>query len=93
MLTVGQIAYFRGGVDRNVEPDLPVRKIKKTRLILDSRIELTDNELKVARERYTEGQREIRDEIERKKLEKQNEKILEDIIWGVPQGREWLPSD
>ncbi|THH03827.1 hypothetical protein EW145_g5973 [Phellinidium pouzarii] len=62
------------------------RKAKKVRLLLDARTELTDEELKAARENYVEGQRAIRLEIDRKKLEREGVKVLEDMIWGIPKG-------
>ncbi|KAH8120144.1 Rec8 like protein-domain-containing protein [Phellopilus nigrolimitatus] len=62
------------------------RKPKKVRILLDARTELTDEELKAAREKYVEGQRAIRLEMERKRLEKEGCKVLDDMIWGVPEG-------
>ncbi|PBL01128.1 hypothetical protein ARMGADRAFT_412161 [Armillaria gallica] len=60
------------------------KKIKKTRLLLDARTELTDEELKTARAQYLRGQKLLRQENEYKQLEKGNGRLLEDIIWGVP---------
>ncbi|KAK0465040.1 Rec8 like protein-domain-containing protein [Desarmillaria tabescens] len=60
------------------------KKIKKTRLLLDARTELTDEELKTARAQYLRGQKLLRHENEYKRSEKGNGRLLEDIIWGVP---------
>ncbi|KAK0208222.1 Rec8 like protein-domain-containing protein [Desarmillaria ectypa] len=60
------------------------KKIKKTRLLLDARTELTDEELKTARAQYLRGQKLLKQENEYKRLEKGNVRLFEDIIWGVP---------
>ncbi|KAJ7900331.1 Rec8 like protein-domain-containing protein [Mycena olivaceomarginata] len=46
------------------------KKVKKTRLLLDARTELTDDELKVYQ----------------KRVEKDGGKFVEDLLWGVPRG-------
>ncbi|KXN90036.1 Meiotic recombination protein rec8 [Leucoagaricus sp. SymC.cos] len=62
------------------------KKRKRARLLLDARTELTDEELKVARAKYLESQKALREDIVRKKTEKFTSKIIDDLIWGVPQG-------
>ncbi|KAF9056147.1 Rec8 like protein-domain-containing protein [Panaeolus papilionaceus] len=61
------------------------RKLKRTRLLLDTRIELTDDELKVARARYLESQKEIKRAMRLKQLERESGKMVEDLIWGAPK--------
>ncbi|OCH96110.1 hypothetical protein OBBRIDRAFT_718943 [Obba rivulosa] len=62
------------------------KKAKRVRLLLDSRTELTDEELKMARANYMEGQDSLRRELIQKKYEKESGKLIEEMIWGVPQG-------
>ncbi|KAL5495434.1 REC8 [Sanghuangporus weigelae] len=62
------------------------RKPKRVRILLDARTELTDEELKSARDHYVERQRVLRLEMEKKRVEKEGGKALEDLIWGVPDG-------
>ncbi|EDR15587.1 uncharacterized protein LACBIDRAFT_300643 [Laccaria bicolor S238N-H82] len=62
------------------------RKNKRTRLLLDARTELTDEELKIARAKYLEIQNLIKHDIGEKKSEKHNGKMVEELVWGVPQG-------
>ncbi|THV04964.1 hypothetical protein K435DRAFT_961677 [Dendrothele bispora CBS 962.96] len=64
------------------------RKQKRTRLLLDARTELTDDELKSARAQYLESQNELRRDMYSKKLEKNSGRIIEEMIWGVPVGIE-----
>ncbi|KDR84977.1 hypothetical protein GALMADRAFT_131737 [Galerina marginata CBS 339.88] len=82
----------------------PRKKAKRTRLLLDARTELTDDELKVlfnslslfsserlvfgqiARAKYVESQKRLRREMMNKKLEKDNGRYVEELIWGVPKG-------
>ncbi|KAF8807392.1 hypothetical protein BYT27DRAFT_7099303 [Phlegmacium glaucopus] len=66
----------------------PTKKVKRTRLLLDARTELTDDELRVARAKYLESQNTIRREILTKKLEKNSGRIIEELVWGVPKGIE-----
>ncbi|KAH8835245.1 hypothetical protein DL96DRAFT_1549848 [Flagelloscypha sp. PMI_526] len=61
-------------------------KKKTARLLLDARTQLTDDELKEARDQYMKGQNAIRKEMEGKKLEKESESLLNDILWGPPAG-------
>ncbi|KAJ7092714.1 Rec8 like protein-domain-containing protein [Mycena epipterygia] len=63
-----------------------LKKVKKTRLLLDARTELTDDELKAARAQYLQGQSTLRRELDQKKFEKDRGKILEDMVRGVPRG-------
>ncbi|KAJ7492632.1 Rec8 like protein-domain-containing protein [Mycena latifolia] len=62
------------------------KKIKKTRLLLDARTELTDDELKAARAQYLQGQNALRREMNQKRFEKDGGKILEDMVWAAPRG-------
>ncbi|KAF9270204.1 hypothetical protein L218DRAFT_952383 [Marasmius fiardii PR-910] len=73
--------------EKENRPNYP-RKNKRTRFLLDVRTELTDEELKIARVRYVEEQRNQRREIDHKKLEKDSGKVVEELIWGVPTGIE-----
>ncbi|KAJ3799937.1 Rec8 like protein-domain-containing protein [Lentinula aff. detonsa] len=67
----------------------PIKKShKRTRLLLDARTELTDDELKIARAQYLSGQYYQRRELISKRLEKDCGKVVEDLIWGVPRGIE-----
>lgn len=69
------------------EGDAPAKKkTKRVRLLLDARTELTNEELQRARSHYLEEQAALRREIAQKKAEKESEKILEDMILGVPSG-------
>ncbi|KAF7339482.1 RNA cytidine acetyltransferase [Mycena sanguinolenta] len=67
---------------KNVGP----KKIKKTRLLLDARTELTDDELKAARAQYLKGQAILRRGLDQKRVEKDGGKFIEDLLWGVPRG-------
>ncbi|KAH0590754.1 hypothetical protein H2248_000879 [Termitomyces sp. 'cryptogamus'] len=62
-----------------------IKKTKKiTRLLLDARTELTDDELKTARTHYLRAQDLLRHSFERKQKEKYSERILTEKVWGVP---------
>ncbi|KAF8905571.1 Rec8 like protein-domain-containing protein [Gymnopilus junonius] len=61
-------------------------KNKRTRLLLDARTELTDDELKIARAKYLESQRRTKRELLGKKHEKDADRFLEELISGVPKG-------
>ncbi|KAJ7630924.1 Rec8 like protein-domain-containing protein [Roridomyces roridus] len=64
-----------------------VKKVKKTRLLLDARTELTDEELKAARAQYLQGQTALRRQLEEQKIQKEGGKILDDMFYrGVPRG-------
>ncbi|TFY67439.1 hypothetical protein EVG20_g3941, partial [Dentipellis fragilis] len=63
----------------------PPRKPKRVRLLLDARTELTDEELKAARAHYVEEQETLRREMEEKKLEKESGRLIEEMLWAVPQ--------
>ncbi|ESK86634.1 rad21 rec8 n terminal domain protein [Moniliophthora roreri MCA 2997] len=71
---------------RSKENQPPSKKQKRTRLLLDARTELTDEELKIARAKYVEEQHNQRRELDSKKIEKNSGKIVEELIWGVPTG-------
>ncbi|KAI0335243.1 hypothetical protein GY45DRAFT_1268246 [Cubamyces sp. BRFM 1775] len=64
------------------------RKPKRVRLLLDSRTELTDDELKMARANYVQEQEHLKRELTQKKLEKDNSKMIEEMIYGAPKGVE-----
>ncbi|KAI1797908.1 hypothetical protein LXA43DRAFT_969106 [Ganoderma leucocontextum] len=64
------------------------RKAKRVRLLLDSRIELTDEELKRARANYVQEQEALKREVAQKKLDKENSKRIEEMIYGAPRGVE-----
>ncbi|EPQ60648.1 hypothetical protein GLOTRDRAFT_124401 [Gloeophyllum trabeum ATCC 11539] len=70
-----------------VAPELvsTTRKPKRSRLLLDTRTELTDEELQAARTNYLHGQNLLRDELELRRFEKDGVKIIEEIICGVPR--------
>ncbi|KAH9178704.1 Rec8 like protein-domain-containing protein [Lactarius sanguifluus] len=80
-------------VERTAEEPIPggdhvkpvPKKIKRVRLQLDARTELTDEELKTARARYVETQEVIRRTIEDKKLEKEGAHLISQMLYGVPQ--------
>ncbi|KAE9408090.1 hypothetical protein BT96DRAFT_1013571 [Gymnopus androsaceus JB14] len=61
---------------------------KRTRLLLDARTELTDDEIKIARAQYLSEQLHQKREVMNKKLEKDSGKVIEDLIWSVPGGIE-----
>ncbi|KAJ8702579.1 R8 protein [Pleurotus ostreatus] len=77
-------------LNRNQE-NIPnkMKKPKKTRLLLDARTELTDEELKTARAEYLRGQYALKQELELKKAEKDGMKLVEDTLWGSAP---WNPS-
>ncbi|KAI0308220.1 hypothetical protein B0F90DRAFT_142700 [Multifurca ochricompacta] len=60
------------------------RKTKRVRVQLDERTELTDEELKIARAQYVEGQEALRREIEEKRLEKEGARLISQMLYGVP---------
>ncbi|TFK77110.1 hypothetical protein BDN72DRAFT_783898 [Pluteus cervinus] len=68
-----------------VRPDGTIRT-KRARLLLDARTELTDEELKVARACYLKDQTSLRRELFHKKLEKECNRVIEDLVWSAPSG-------
>ncbi|KAH9950358.1 Rec8 like protein-domain-containing protein [Amylocystis lapponica] len=64
----------------------PKSRAKRVRLLLDARTELTDEELKIARMNYMQDQDVIRRSMIQKKLDKESGKLIEEMIWGAPQG-------
>ncbi|THH34077.1 hypothetical protein EUX98_g105 [Antrodiella citrinella] len=62
------------------------KKPKRVRLLLDSRTELTNEELQRARALYMEEQAKIRRELDEKRAEKDGEVLLQEMISGVPSG-------
>ncbi|KAI0655106.1 Rec8 like protein-domain-containing protein [Cubamyces menziesii] len=75
--------------DQGVQDGKPSqRKPKRVRLLLDSRTELTDDELKMARANYVQEQEHLKRELAQKKLEKDNCKLIEEMIYGAPKGVE-----
>ncbi|KAJ3937794.1 MAG: Rec8 like protein-domain-containing protein [Lentinula lateritia] len=73
---------------KNVDKPPKKKTHKRTRLLLDARTELTDDELKIARAQYLSEQYLQRREFISKRLEKDSGRVVEDLIWGVPQGIE-----
>ncbi|KLO17000.1 hypothetical protein SCHPADRAFT_926107 [Schizopora paradoxa] len=81
---------------QGVAPQVPAphqvtRKPKRVRILIDETTELTDDELRAAREKYLERQLAIREAAERKRAEKESSKAFEDMLWGAPQGLD-LPA-
>ncbi|KIJ68466.1 hypothetical protein HYDPIDRAFT_24739 [Hydnomerulius pinastri MD-312] len=62
----------------------PPRKTKRTRLLLDARTELTDEELKAARAHYLEEQNAIRRALKLKRLEREYTGSINNLLWDVP---------
>ncbi|TRM60286.1 Rec8 like protein-domain-containing protein [Schizophyllum amplum] len=60
------------------------KKLKRTRLLLDARTELTDEELRTARTQYLEGQALLKKEQAQKQAEKASEKMIEELVSGPP---------
>ncbi|KAJ7786295.1 Rec8 like protein-domain-containing protein [Mycena metata] len=96
-------SFSRLLLSQDLEPEVPLldvtadgqnqanpgpKKFKKTRLLLDARTELTDDELKAARAQYLKGQAVLRRGLDQKKAEKDGGKIIADMVWGVPRGVE-----
>ncbi|KAJ3883395.1 Rec8 like protein-domain-containing protein [Lentinula edodes] len=73
---------------KNVDQPPKKKTHKRTRLLLDARTELTDDELKIARAQYLSEQYLQRREFISKRLEKDSGRVVEDLIWGVPKGIE-----
>ncbi|KAG1749976.1 Rec8 like protein-domain-containing protein [Suillus paluster] len=61
------------------------KKTKRARLILDVRTELTDDELKAARLHYLEEQNAIHRQLARRNFEKDQGRVMDDLLWGVPE--------
>ncbi|KAJ6509522.1 Rec8 like protein-domain-containing protein [Mycena vitilis] len=94
-------SFSRLLLSQDAEPQLPLldvtaddqnqtnrgaKKIKKTRLLLDARTELTDDELKAARAQYLKGQAILRRGLDQKRAEKDGGKMIENLVWAVPRG-------
>ncbi|KAI0651884.1 Rec8 like protein-domain-containing protein [Trametes meyenii] len=81
-----------GGHDRDTQANLDVqsgpRKPKRVRLLLDTRTELTDDELRMSRANYVQEQEQLKREIALKKLAKDSSKLIEEMIYGAPKGVE-----
>lgn len=92
-----------------IRPKRAAKKPKHIVTLLDSRTELTDDELKVtltasrfaspddvglqiARAQYLEMQNNIRREKDVKRFEKESGRLIEDMVFGVPDGRKFSPS-
>ncbi|KAF9456189.1 Rec8 like protein-domain-containing protein [Collybia nuda] len=60
------------------------KKIKRTHLLLDDRTELTDAELKATRTEYLQSQSTLKQTAGLRHIEKEKGKIIEEMIWGVP---------
>ncbi|KAG2023509.1 hypothetical protein CC2G_001155 [Coprinopsis cinerea AmutBmut pab1-1] len=64
----------------------PKNRKKRTRLLLDARTELTDEELKVARAKYLEHQKNLRREVLVKRAEKEGNRLIDQYIYAAPKG-------
>lgn len=64
----------------------PINKPKRPLLTLDPRIELTDEELKMARADYINEQSMMKQDQLHRKLEKQRQRMIGDLVWGPPSG-------
>ncbi|KAI0275079.1 Rec8 like protein-domain-containing protein [Gloeopeniophorella convolvens] len=60
------------------------KRVKRVRIQLDARTELTDDELKAARAQYVEGQEALRRSLEERRLEKEGARLVEEMLYGVP---------
>ncbi|KAI0296187.1 Rec8 like protein-domain-containing protein, partial [Russula brevipes] len=60
------------------------RKTKRVRVQVDTRIELTNEELKKARAHYVEDQEAARRSIEGKRLEKEGSRLISQMLYGAP---------
>ncbi|KAL1706223.1 Rec8 like protein-domain-containing protein [Schizophyllum commune] len=71
---------------KNDEQDIAqaTKKLKRGRLLLDARTELSDEELRMAREQYVAGQAKLKKEQAQKQAEKASEKMIEELVWGAP---------
>ncbi|KAH9944356.1 uncharacterized protein BXZ73DRAFT_87270 [Epithele typhae] len=69
-------------------PHSPQRKAKRARLQIDRRIELTDEELKTARANYVQMQEHLNQEVAQKKMDRDANRIIEEMICGAPRGVE-----
>ncbi|KAL1719459.1 Rec8 like protein-domain-containing protein [Schizophyllum commune] len=71
---------------KNDEQDIAQapKKLKRGRLLLDARTELSDEELRMAREQYVAGQAKLKKEQAQKQAEKASEKMIEELVWGAP---------
>ncbi|KAF9076275.1 Rec8 like protein-domain-containing protein [Rhodocollybia butyracea] len=72
----------------NTNKAQPKKTLKRTRLLLDVRTELTEEETKIARAQYLADQYSQRRQFRSKIREKYSEKLVGDLIWGVPAGIE-----
>ncbi|KIY52705.1 hypothetical protein FISHEDRAFT_55692 [Fistulina hepatica ATCC 64428] len=70
-------------IDRDQNVDATARK-KRGRLQMDTRTELTDEEMKTARASYLNEQTMLQRELGIKKWQRDGAKVVEDILWGVP---------
>ncbi|KIK78796.1 hypothetical protein PAXRUDRAFT_36561 [Paxillus rubicundulus Ve08.2h10] len=62
----------------------PPRRVKRARLLLDARTELTDEELKAARIHYLDEQNAIRRELELKRFEREHPGLIHNLLWDPP---------
>ncbi|KAG2366517.1 hypothetical protein BDR07DRAFT_1274033 [Suillus spraguei] len=61
------------------------KKIKRARLLLDVRTELTDDELKAARLYYLETQNAIHRQLAQRNFEKDQDRLVDGLLWGIPE--------
>ncbi|TFK30430.1 hypothetical protein FA15DRAFT_607770 [Coprinopsis marcescibilis] len=71
-------------VNQEKEKSKPSKK--RTRLLLDARTELTDDELKIARANYLQHQKSLRREVLMKQAEKYGSKLIDEYLWSAPKG-------
>ncbi|KAG8790263.1 hypothetical protein FRC17_008933, partial [Serendipita sp. 399] len=62
----------------------PKRGKKQVRVLLDPRIELSDAELKAARDNYLQEQARLRHELEQQKLQKEVVDKVKELLYGPP---------
>ncbi|KAK2461926.1 hypothetical protein APHAL10511_006389 [Amanita phalloides] len=70
--------------ERETKTFEPRQRPKRTRMLLDTRTELTDDELKIARVKYIQGQTVQRQENDAKLFEKEYNNFLDTKIYGAP---------
>ncbi|KAG2159848.1 uncharacterized protein EDB93DRAFT_1074203 [Suillus bovinus] len=71
--------------DDNPAEPAPSRKIKRARILLDVRTELTDDELKASRLYYLEEQNGIHRQLARKNFEKDQSRLIDGLLWAIPE--------
>ncbi|KAI0756960.1 Rec8 like protein-domain-containing protein [Daedaleopsis nitida] len=83
----GSEAYPDPAANAESQAAMPAqRKAKRVRLLLDSRTELTDEELKMSRANYVQEQEALMRNVAQKKAQKESSKLIEEMIYGAPRG-------